>query len=170
MKDKKEPFNGLFRLHRNALSLEEQVSLNFSMLAIKFRPCPKWLGNFRFAMYREGIEKLPVFRIQLGASRLRRYLPNNQTHNTLFIQKYEKGEEVKPHRDPKNNRGYTAITVFGNFEGAETIIEGNQRIQMHSGDVLVLRCNHNGLPRPLHRVSPVTKGIRYALIINQIEA
>lgn len=159
----------VFQVHRKLFAPEECDRVLWQSVWTKFRPVPKWLGNFNFCIFGEEegkkVAKLPVTLKPL-IKKLADLVPN-QDFNTVFLQKYEKGQFVKPHRDPRNNLGHTVIGVFGEFEGAESVI-GRKRLQLLKGDALVQRCNLDGLPRPLHRVSEVTEGTRYALILNTI--
>lgn len=156
----------LFRQHKNFFSKEEQELVNWQAPWVKWRRVPKWLGNFEFCIYTKKDNPLPTSLVQI-ASKLSNLVPE-QKFNTVFFQKYEKGSFVKPHRDPKNNVGYTVIGVFGNFEGAQSHV-GKQRLNLKAGDVLVQRCTIDNLIRPVHRVSKVTRGTRYAIILNTIK-
>lgn len=159
----------VYKLHRKFFSADECERVLWHMFWVEWRAVPKWLGNFNFCIYGESGGKnrgsLPPD-LQALADKMQKLVPE-QEFTTAFLQKYEKGEFVKPHRDPRNNLGYTIIAVFGEFEGAESVV-GKKRLQLRTGDVLVQRCNLNKLPRPLHRVSEVTSGTRYALILNTI--
>ena len=154
---------------------------------VGYRPVPAWLGNFEFKLFGRAYGKehgvLPP-EIRPIAERLMRLIPA-QAWTTVFVQRYLTGQEVLPHRDPKNNTGYTVIAVFGDYDGAETTLEGSDvlpdgslkfgsgadddRFRLERGDVLILPCTINGVQGPKHAVSPVTRGIRYTLILNTIE-
>ena len=160
-----------YRIYRSFLSELDHRAFMYGLPWITaWRPCPKWLGDFDHRVYGEAPAALKG---TLGEGHRRLYrklatLVRGQCFNTAFVQRYQKGCHVKPHRDPKDYRGFTVIGVFGAFEGAETVI-GKDRFKLHSCDVLVQRCNHEGMPRPLHRVTPVTKGTRYTVILNTIK-
>ena len=133
------------------------------------RPVPKLLGNFTFKMYKGKMDKLPLAYRAL-ADKMNEIHPE-QKFNTAFIQKYKSGERVYKHRDPMNNLNHTLIAIFGQFSGAETTIylDGlTKKIQLNSGDVLSLECTIDGIQGPMHEVSPVTQGTRYAFILNTI--
>ena len=137
---------------------------------IYFRSVPSWLGNFQFRIYGNSYGKdhgLPPVELLIQARKLRGLVPE-QKFNTIFLQKYIVGSKVLPHRDPKNNTGYTIIGVFGDFEGAKSKV-GDQEFQLNSGDVMVLPCTINGIQGTKHEVSAVEKGTRFALILNTIE-
>lgn len=137
---------------------------------VYFRSVPSWLGNFQFKVYGQAYGKdhgLPPVELLIQARKLRGLVPG-QKFNTIFLQKYIVGSKVLPHRDPKNNTGYTVIGVFGEFEGAKTKVDAKE-YQLYSGDVMVLPCTIDGTQGPQHEVSAVTKGTRFALILNTIE-
>lgn len=130
----------------------------------KWRPVPTWLGNFQFSMF-SNLRKVPA-EAELLFGILSLLVPE-QKFNTLFVQKYEVGQQVLPHRDPKNNYGATIIAYFGIWTGGETTIEG-EKIQPKHRDVVIQRCNYENLPRPLHEVSPIISGTKYSFILNTI--
>jgi hypothetical protein len=161
--------SSLFTIHRNFFSREEQEVFSYLIPWIEWQRCPKWLGNFASRPYGEisgkSFGRLPRD-IKMMTDRMAALVPG-QHFTTAFIQKYEVGQGVKPHRDPKSNLGYTVLGAFGEWEGAETVLE-KHRFTLRSGDALVQRCYIKSRRRPLHRVSEVTKGIKYSLIINTI--
>ncbi len=89
----------------------------------------------------------------------------DQDFNTVFLQRYLIGGQVLPHRDPKNNIGYTIISTFGTWREACTHVNEESFI-LEDSDVAVLPCTINGLQGPRHYMTPVQSGIRYALILN----
>lgn len=131
---------------------------------LPYRPVPAFLGDFSFVSY-SGIPTLPKALRSL-AGWLTTLAPE-QEFNAAFIQRYREGESVRRHRDPLNNVGYTLIAVLGEFEGAVSEVDGRE-FQLRDGDVLKLECTIDGVQGPPHSVSPVTAGIRYALILNTI--
>ncbi len=138
------------------------------------RQAPVWLGNFKF-IYWKGECPGPA-----ASTRIENLFVNagqlvpEQKFNTLFIQKYEVGSQVKRHRDPKNNLQSTIIIPLGDYEGAEMHMElgltrGSVKIaQPKPGDALILRCTMEGIQGPPHMVTPVTKGTKYSFIMNTI--
>lgn len=160
----------LFAVHRGFFSAREQEVFSFYTAWNVWKPCPKWLGSFSQQIFGQVRGKdhgpLPKDLKQL-ADRMSLLLPQ-QRFTTAFIQKYIRGEETKWHLDPKSNTDYTVIAVFGRWRGGETLI-GKLRIILQPGDVLVQRCHTKGKKRPLHRLSKITEGERYALIINTIK-
>lgn len=95
------------------------------------------------------------------------YAPS-QIFNTAFVQRYQPGQFVRRHRDPMDNKDFTLIAVFGDFEGAVSEVDG-KKFQLLNGDLLKLECTIDGVQGPPHSVSPVLSGTRYALILNTIE-
>ena len=143
---------------------------------LTYRPVPAWLGNFSFRLFGEAYGKthglLPQDIREL-VDRMMGVVPD-QKFTTVFVQRYREGELVRPHRDPRDNVGYTLIAVLGDFEGAETKIygdddDGSTKIQLRRGDLFRLPCTIGGVQGPKHEVSAVTRGTRYALILNTIE-
>lgn len=153
------------RVHRQFFSPSDLDAMALAAAAVKFRPVPKWLGDFRFAMF-TGHARLPS---DLGpfARRLAALAPG-QRFNVAFVQRYAPGQGVKEHRDPHSNLGHTVIAVFGAFTGAGSLVAG-ARLQLAAGDVAVQRCTVDGVRGPAHSVSPVLTGLRYALILNTIK-
>jgi hypothetical protein len=133
------------------------------------------LGHFKFRQFpitetRKELNKLPV-RIRDLISDMEQIV-EYQKFNTVFLQRYDVGDFVRLHRDPKNNTGYTIIAVLGDFDGAETTIhrgDVSERFTLQAGDVLVLPCYMNDIQGDSHEVSPVTRGTRYAIILNTIQ-
>jgi hypothetical protein len=155
-----------FIIHRKFLDKSTADALTFHALWEDYRKAPYWLGNFEFRIFKLGRDSIPLV-VGLVAKQLATGLAPEQQFNTYFLQRYHKGQFVRSHRDPKNNLGQTIIAPFGSWEGAESTV-ARRRFSLNPGDVLVQRCNSGGMHRPLHKVSPVTKGVRYALILNTI--
>lgn len=132
---------------------------------LPYECAPDWLGDFGMVSY-SNWKDLPDG-LRLPAVRLAAFA-QEQDFNRFFVQRYREGEQVYPHRDPMNNVGYTIIGIFGDFEGAVTNVAG-ETYRMNHGDVLKLPCTIDGVQGPLHSVSPVKRGTRYALILNTIE-
>lgn len=132
---------------------------------LPYRAAPAFLGEFGFLSYKRIAQTPNALHGLIG--RMQKLVPE-QRFNRVFIQRYREGEFVKPHRDPINNVGVTLIAIFGQFEGAASNIEG-EVISLVDGDVLVLDCTIDGKQGPVHEVSPVLSGTRYALILNTIE-
>lgn len=133
---------------------------------VHMRPCPMWLGNFSFKMWGKRYGKPPE--VWLEAAQVLRQLVPNQTFNTLYLQRYEKGQQVYRHRDPRNNVGYTIIWVFGEFTGAKLTVDG-RRCEVPRDHAFVLPCTINGVQGPPHSVSPVTSGTRWTFILGTTE-
>lgn len=152
-----------FAVYRNYLY--PQPEHHRALERLPYRAAPEFLGEFGFIPYKR-IAQTPNALHGL-LSRMQALVPD-QRFNRVFIQRYCEGEFVKPHRDPINNVGVTIIAIFGEFEGAESNIEG-ETFSLVDGDVLVLDCTINGKQGPVHEVSPVLSGTRYALILNTIE-
>ena len=154
-------------IHRNFLDTTGLVEATKNVF---FRSVPSWLGNFKFKIFGQTYGKdhgLPPLPILIQARKLRSLVPE-QKFNTIFLQKYEVGAQVLPHRDPKNNTGHTIIGVFGEFTGAKTKVD-TQEYQLYSGDVMILPCTIGSIQGPQHQVSAVESGTRFALILNTIE-
>jgi hypothetical protein len=132
----------------------------------QFRPAPGFLGNFNYSM-KKSFVGLPIEVLGVLA-KLQGLVPKQeQVFNTLFIQKYDVGQEVKLHQDPMNNIGCTIIAYFGDWTGGMFNCEGANYIT-GPGDVVIMRCNYNNLPRPKHKVSPIISGTKYSFILNTI--
>ena len=142
------------------------------------RPVPAWLGNFRF-WWRKGLDLSPKGLPQ-GLSSLiwdealflQQACPTVK-FNTLFVQRYEPGESVASHRDPKNNLDATVIGLYGTFGSTTLTVDGVQHPQF-PGDVWALPCTINGRRGPLHRVDwpnpiPPSVSTRFAIILNRLE-
>lgn len=154
-----------FEVVKNLLTKDDLELLLDSVLFIRFRPCPKWLGNFQFKVYDKNTDPPPKEIIQIANKVIG--LVDNQKFNTIFLQKYEYGEYVKPHIDPRNNVGKTIIVPFGEYTGGLSIIEG-ETIDVSPGDVLVQDCTNGYSMGPKHSVSKIESGMRFALILNSI--
>lgn len=138
---------------------------------IQLRSSPQWLGGFGFRIYGmyggRNYGRTPKL-LRRQAERMKQLVPD-QFFTTLFLQRYKQDEQVLPHRDPRNNVGYTIISTFGTWTGATTHIQGQEPVQMQAGSTMVLPCTINGKQGPRHWVTPVTSGTRYALILNTIQ-
>lgn len=143
---------------------EEILLYNSIFIDWNLRPVPQWLGNFNFSMDKT-IFNLSDREVDLY-KQLKR-LVGEQSFNTIFRQRYKIGEEVKLHQDPMNNIGATIIAHFGDYEGGKFHCDG-YGFTTNPGDVIVMRCNINGLSRPKHMVSQITKGTKYSFILNTI--
>lgn len=157
------------QLHQQIVSTEGLLE----DLPSDFRKCPGFLGNFGFRIYGnaygKSFGKLPrslgMLARQMGA------LHPEQQFTTAFLQRYDTGHEVLLHRDPRNNVGHTVITTFGDYDGAVTTLyteEGKQILTLRPGDVFSLECTIGGKQGLPHEVSRVTRGTRFALILNTI--
>jgi hypothetical protein len=161
--------NKKYKLYSDKIPLEVLYKLESIAGSVKYRPCPYWLGNFNFKVFNEKSlpeqEHLIVFdeALALAVS----IADIKQDFNTIFIQKYEIGELVRPHKDPRSNVGYTIVIPFGEFKGATNTIEEDELI-IEPGDFLVQECTNGFSMGPKHSVSAVQSGTRYALIFNTI--
>ena len=151
-----------FTIHRGYLY--PQPEHHRALERLPYRASPEFLGEFGFLSYKRFSHTPNALHGLLG--RLQDLVPEHR-FNRVFIQRYREGEFVRPHRDPINNVGVTVIAIFGEFEGAESSVEG-ETFTLSDGDVLVLDCTINGKQGPVHEVSPVLGGTRYALILNTI--
>lgn len=153
-------------IHRQYLDIR---TLEATAVKEQLRPCPPWLGNFHFKIYGEAYGryygKLPL-NLRHAAEHMEKLTPD-EFFNAAFLQRYQQGESVYPHRDPANNLNCTLIGLFGSWEGATLTVDGKDYHPV-AGDVVQLRCTINGVRGPVHQVSPVTKGTRWALILNTI--
>ena len=135
----------------------------------RLRPCAAFLGNFNYRFYGEWggryHGKLPQA-LRAQAQRMAALVPD-EVFNAAFLQRYRQGEFVRKHRDPKNNHNCTLIGLFGNWEGAVMSV-GNAKIQGKRGDVIRLPTTVDGRQGPVHSVSPVLRGTRWALILCSI--
>lgn len=155
------------KIIRNYLSSEELQQLADSTGEIMFRSSPDWLGNFYFCMFGAKSRHKKVPEGMRGIVRGLASLVPEQRFNTAFVQRYHKGSVVKPHRDPKNNIGYTVIAPFGTWTGAESTYDG-KTYEAKPGDVVVQECTIGGRQGLIHSVARVNSGIRYVLILNTI--
>lgn len=159
----------LYLIYKNFFSPEEIDAFLWHGPWVEWSISPKPLGKSYQHVYGQFKNRfhgrLPRD-LKIMADKMATLIPQ-QRFTTAFLRKYEKGQGANPHRDPKSFIGFTAVSVFGEWKGAETVIE-KYRFTLAPGDVLVQRCHVKGKRRPLHRLSPVTKGTRYSLIINSI--
>lgn len=146
------------------------------LASVAYRPSPSWLGSFGLKMHR-GVDlgrSCPTHiyeSVWEEARRLAEAVPR-QKFNTLFLQKYVAGQEVKPHRDPRNNLGYTVVGLYGDFEVTYLMLGPQEdAVPQRPGDVFVLPCTIDGRQGPLHAVRwpSGSRGTRYAIILNTID-
>jgi len=154
-----------FTPYHNALTVEEQRQIVEWLESLRrYVTCPGWLGCFeQIRLARHEVPKEHQALVDMLAA-----MWPAVSYNAVFLQRYRENAFVAPHHDPANNRGYTIIAIAGKFEGGVSTIDG-RLTQLLSGDVLIQRCTINKARGPLHSVSPVTRGTRYALILNRIE-
>lgn len=147
------------------------------LASINYRPCPHWLGDFSFQGYPFPGQRSRWYRKELPplaraeAQTLAQLVPN-QVFNTVFIQRYEDGQNVFKHRDPRNNVGHTVIATYGDYScpPVTRLWSPDHSFQQQAGDVLVLPCTIDNRQGPYHEVTwmrPST-GTRYAIILNTI--
>jgi hypothetical protein len=140
--------------------------------SLRYRSVPKWLGLFRFHVYKlkEGdLSGLPAL-IRAEVTKLMT-LAEPQEWNTVFVQHYFPGEGVLPHRDPKNNLDHTVIGLYG--ENYETALRVDMEwAAQHPGDVFVLPCTLAGKQGPIHEMrwpeDCSAYSDRYAIVLNRI--
>lgn len=146
--------------------------------AISLKQCPSWLGDFSFKTYGECYGRthgpLPDALRRISRVMIATADAESIPWNAAFLQRYNKGEQVKPHRDPENNLDSTLIFTFGSWTGATTAVEdpsdhhGYKHHRMVRNEMMQLPCTLYGRRGPRHYVSPVISGTRYALILNWI--
>lgn len=147
-------------------SEEEQAQLIGFVDNQLLKPCPVWLGTFLTkCFYGNSYSKLSIAPL---VERLAMLAPN-QKFNTLFLQKYPVGSEVYPHRDPYNNIDDTIILVLGEFTDATSKVDGVD-YNVTRNSAIIMSCTKNNQRGPLHSVSRIETGIRYAVILNTIKA
>lgn len=151
----------------NVLAPDRGIMKAFEHLP--YRPVPAWLGDFSFVVY-DRPHRLPaaLFALFQHMQDIDDVLFGPQRWNRVFVQRYREGEQVFEHRDPKSNVDHTLIAIFGDFEGAISRV-GDEVFQLRAGDMLRLPCTIDGRQGPPHSVSPVTRGTRYALVLNHID-
>jgi len=135
----------------------------------KYRRCPKWLGNFsmiKFDLKQAKKENIPPVVLRI-AEKVLGVIEIKQNFNTIFIQKYEPGQYVKPHYDPRNNVGHTVIIPFGEFEGGVSTVN-SESFLLKPGNILIQQCTIGYSIGPRHSISAIESGTRYALIFNTI--
>ncbi len=130
---------------------------------------PNWLGKFRL---KQTLRNKAPKKFENIIRKMEALVPD-QRFNSVFFQTYTPGDSVNKHRDPKNNVGKTIIAIFGSFDGGYTTIHDDDgtsfQFKLQDGDVLVLDCTIDGKQGPLHEVSEITSGCRYAIILNTID-
>lgn len=149
------------------LTFKPTVEQKLAFKQVNYKSSPGFLGKFHISYYGQPYgrgRQLPEALDDL-AQRMTQIHPE-QTFNAAFIQKYEQGAFVAAHRDPRSNTGHTLIAVFGDFDGGMTTIDGYAPFTLEEGDILSLECTINGIQGPRHEVSEITRGTRYALILN----
>lgn len=145
---------------------------------VPYRPAPNWLGNFTF-WWRGSLDLTQVqpppgfFPLIWGEVQWLKKLKPEITFNTVFVQRYEPNQNVKAHRDPKNNKDVTIISLYGDFE-LTYFRSGNEVYEQKPGDIFIQDCTKNGVQGPVHEMwwpqtTPRGKGTRYAIILNRIE-
>lgn len=157
-----------YKVHR---SFFDPAGLGDALDEVRMSPAPRWLGRFSLrywkqANWEEVLRHVPSV-VAVLTRRLATLVPDQQ-FNTLFLQRYEVGDFVAPHRDPVSNVGCTVISVCGDFEGAKSTVAGIS-FSLAPGDVLVQCCTVSGVQGPWHEVSPVARGVRYAVILNTVQ-
>lgn len=138
----------------------------------QLRGSPLWLGDFQMQKWELDTAQIPGALVPFVA-KLASVAPPPFPYNYVFLQRYEVGEGVRWHRDPRNNLWGTLIAPFGEYTGAETSIryqpeEEAETCQVLPGTALWLPCTVSGRQGPHHSVSNVTSGERWALILNTI--
>lgn len=141
------------------------------------RPVPEWLGDFRFWWGKNCLSdgKRPPWLSELiwnEALHLQQACPTVK-FNTLFLQRYEPGQAVFEHRDPRNNLDATVIGLYGSFGSTILTVDGVPCIQT-PGDVWMLPCTINGKQGPRHKMDwphplPADVSTRFAIILNRLE-
>jgi predicted 2-oxoglutarate/Fe(II)-dependent dioxygenase YbiX len=86
----------------------------------------------------------------------------------INFDRYTEGEGVPKHKDPHQQLGALILASFGDYEGGLLIDSKEKCVMRKSGDVCIMRCRIPGSVRPLHEVTPVTKGVRYSLMITTL--
>jgi hypothetical protein len=167
---------------KTSIRLESTPELLEALEGIDYRASPSWLGTFGFRMWtwKQGPEdrgiavlrgdgRLPC-QVWNAAFKMAAAYETPQIWNTLFVQRYEPGQNVKPHRDPRNNTGETLIGLVGTFRATLLRVEDRWYAQ-EPGDVFVLPCTIAGKQGPVHEMEwpEGVTGTRYAIILNTIE-
>lgn len=183
--------------HKSIIRASNKSELLTELKSLRYGPAPKWLGRFGYlkftgtrtaaGVWYDDLE-LPT-QVRAEAEHLQRAIPPSErvTWNTVFVQKYEPGEGVTAHRDPRNNVGHTAIGLYGDFEATYLHVWGPvdgfpapargvklTTLTQRPGDVWVLPCTLAGNQGPQHAMSWPTSGdgsdgARYAIILNTIQ-
>ncbi len=144
---------------------------------VVYRPVPAWLGAFSFwwrgklAFHADDKPRGLPDLIWSEALRLATLVPQVK-FNALFVQRYQPGQNVEAHRDPRNNLDATVIGLYGNFGHTTLWVEGTGTAVQRPGDVFVLPCTIAGKQGPRHRMDwpeGPWPGARYAIILNRIE-
>ena len=141
----------MISLYENFWTQEEQARIIAFIDSLSMKTAQPWLGRFRIkGYYDNSIKQTELSDIFDKFCTLNQdvYV---QDFNTVFLQKYPEGSYVNEHKDPKNNVGYTLIGIFGDFEGAETDVEGN-KVRVEPGQILAMPCTIDGVKGPKHSV------------------
>jgi hypothetical protein len=159
--------HGSVLLRNQIFDEAEQAAFIEIAETLELRHSPNFLGSFGYQQYTAATlppALLPfVQKLKAGRSTL---------FNRVFVQHYgvtPPGESysVKPHRDPRNNVEETIIAPFGQWRGARHYVLGGH-MDVRPGYSLVLPCTQNGKQGPMHSVSRIDEGQRWALILNRI--
>ena len=140
---------------------------------LSYRPAPDWLGNFQMAIFGRAYGRScgsPPELILREITELGSIV--DQRWTTAFVQRYTPGQCVRPHRDPKNNIGYSVVGLYGDFTPTRLRV-GEHWFVQGPGDVFVLPCTISGKQGPEHEVLwesglVMPSGTRYAIILNTI--
>ena len=148
---------------------------------LQLRPVPNWLGDFKFRMIKRFTENNAFSEfhtvIQCELIKLAALVPDQQ-FNTVFIQRYEPGQAVHQHRDPRNNIGHTVIGLYGTNWKTHFIhytrgpTNPDTFIQ-RPGDVMVVPCTLGGVQGRPHEMywaedHQDEMTTRWAIILNTI--
>ena len=152
---------------------ESHLDILAAVESLNYRTCPPWLGNFKFKMIKS-LDKLPTI-LKQEFKDLNSLVPA-QRFNTWFIQQYEPGQNVKPHRDPLNNKGLTIVSLYGQLWRTILTVDKIKYFQS-PGQIFVFPTTINNTQGPIHSMNwdtPENAGVtqfttRWALICNTIE-
>lgn len=160
----------LIRLPNPFTNGNDQQLLN-ALETCSLRPAPTWLGSFDFQMHKS-LDKLPTA-IANEFEKLNSLVPA-QKFNTWFVQRYEPKQNVFAHRDPKNNKDMTIVSLYGETWQTILTVDGT-RYNQSPGQIFIFPTTINNQQGPVHSVAwaqetskPFTT--RWALICNTIES
>lgn len=169
--------------------VQTSTELLDALNSLSLRAAPGFLGDFDYQQYKvqPGVRTALPEVIRDEFIKLEKLVPV-QIFNTWFIQKYNPGQGVLPHRDPKNNVGYTILGLYG--RDWETRLEVKEekyvddpwgrkhldlvKYKQFPGDVFILPCTIHGIQGSTHQMTwPQvpdfdTQGTRWALICSTI--